>query len=367
MPQSFDILGPLAALEVPSSKTAESFYYPSNLTSVTNHYVRFDAFTFEDTRYQQGVFGGQNDPKDAGLGIGKILGGLATLGVQNINPFTAIATRFGIPGLATSLTGLSASGATAASQNITKNGFGVQTLYSAFKGLRGIGNKKIANHIYLYTPDTMTVGYANKWDTFSLREEFGALADGLAAVVDKSQPGSAAVSAAMGAARLAGGIPGLAGIKGGVERFQQMAGFPINPMTETAYKQTEPRQFQFEFTMMPQSRAESEQIQSIVQQFAFHSAGEYASSELGGFLITPSVFDIKFMYLDRSASGTVREIENPWLRKVSTCACTNIAVDYTGGVGQWQAQEDGSPSAVRLTISFIELDIITKDRVANGY
>jgi hypothetical protein len=368
MPQSFDLQGPLSSLEPPKSRTAiESYYYPSNLTTVTNHYARFDASIFEDSRYQQGAAGPMSGPVDAGVGLIETIGALTA----QLDPTFAGGTIRGAMALSPSirnalqnrLARLQTGGTTSASLNYA-NAFGGQKFYNAFPGLRGIGNKKLLTHMYLYTPDTMTVGYRNNWDTISLREEFGVVADALSAGSDigNGAPGSASILAAAAAA----GAAGFAGAKAGLHRIQQMRGFPVNPMTETLYRDTNPRTFQFNFKFFPQTAKESEEIYNIVHQFAYHAAGEYATSEIGGFLIMPSVFDIKFMFLVRSPEGVTYEVENPWLRRISTCALTTIDIDQSPD-GQWMAQQDGSPTSIMLALSFTELELMTKDRIVRGY
>lgn len=356
MPQNFSAVnGPLAALELPGSSSVESFYYPANLTSVTNHYVRFDAYSFKDSRYQHGIAGPQIGAVDPGAQVASALTGLLT------TPF-----GFVLPG-----TGLSAlntgPGITTAALNYL-NANGGQSLYQNFPGLRGIGNKILMNHIYLYTPDTLQFTYKDNWETVSLREEFGLLATAVSAGSDIMN-GSGAGAAFMAGQQAIGKLASMAGISGvekGLSTFAQTQGTPINPITETLFRDISPRSFQFEFKLYPQSQAETEQIYNVVQQFIFHAAGEFATSDIGGFLLMPSVFDIKFMFLARSPDGTTHEIENPWIRRISTCALEDIIVDYAPE-GQWMAQQDGAPTGIRMQLMFKELQLVTKADVARGF
>ena len=209
----------------------------------------------------------------------------------------------------------------------------------------------------------MTFDYNNEWKTISLREQFGLVAIAGQAAVDAAG-GHAVQTIGSAGIGLAGAFDA-AGIKSMLETGSALLGYPVNPMTETLFSDTRPRQFKFNFTMYPQTAAESTEIFNIIQQFTFHAASEFATSEIGGFLVMPSVFDIKYMFTARSSNGTVREMENPWIKKISTCALTDISVDFAPN--GWQAQEDGSPTAVTLALSFTELDIITKDRVVSGF
>ena len=106
-----------------------------------------------------------------------------------LNPFAAIAVggvilAKGVP--SASLGSLSAPANIQNLASIVGGNTGALTtqFYSAFPGLRGIGNKTILNHLYLYNPDTMTFDYNNEWKTISLREQFGLVAIAGQAAVD---------------------------------------------------------------------------------------------------------------------------------------------------------------------------------------
>lgn len=369
MPQSYDFNGPLSSLDPTQSQTAiKSFFYPANLTTATNHYIRFDANIFEDSRFQGGIEGNFSPTVDAGLRSGQ------DLGVILINTLRFAPSLVGgnlVPyarNIANQLSkNYGSGGPTTAALNYMNSLPDGDQFYNIFPGLRGIGNKRTLNHMYLYTPDTMTFDYNNKWEAVSLRDQFGIFADGISAMNELSRGnlGAAALLAAHAGSTAAAKI-GLGDLKASVSAYAAMKGFPVNPLFETLYKSTQPRQFKFQFSMYPQTQKETEEIYNIVEQFAFHAAPEYAASEIGGFMIIPSTFDIKFMFIVRDKNGGGVEIENPWIRRISTCALTSFNIDYSPG-HQWQAMEDGSPRALNLSLEFVELEVMTKDRIKRGF
>ena len=82
------------------------------------------------------------------------------------------------------------------------------------------------------------------------------------------------------------------------------------------------------------------------------------------YFIYPGEFDIKFI-----ANGA----ENGALPKISTCALINIDVSYAAA-SQWAAfrqsvkkKDVAHPVSTSLTLTFKELEIISKQRVINGY
>ena len=74
----------------------------------------------------------------------------------------------------------------------------------------------------------------------------------------------------------------------------------------------------------------------------------------------PNTFDIKYMY---------HQGENDWLPKVSTCVLETMNVAYGGErYKTFHAVEDGAPPVeTTVTLSFKELELITKERVFEGY
>jgi hypothetical protein len=58
---------------------------------------------------------------------------------------------------------------------------------------------------------------------------------------------------------------------------------------------------------------------------------------------------------------------NPNLPRISTCALTQVRVNYSGGLEQWATYEDGMPIQVQMTLSFTELEMMHKALRELGY
>jgi hypothetical protein len=141
-------------------------------------------------------------------------------------------------------------------------------------------------------------------------------------------------------------------------------GTVINPQLEMVYTSPEFRGFSFEFMFYPRSQREAQEVHEIIRLFKFHQAPEVLSSKFAGgvggfFLVPPSEFDIQFYYNGR---------ENPNIPRISTCALTNMSVDYSpNGFATYETLSSkptvggtGTPVAMRLTLQFQELEILTK-------
>jgi hypothetical protein len=110
----------------------------------------------------------------------------------------------------------------------------------------------------------------------------------------------------------------------------------------------------------PRSEKEALDVQKIIQRLKFHQAPEIMTGTAGYFMVPPSEFDIEFYY-----NGEV----NPNISPISTCALTGVAVDYAPngfrsyevpGENTPELGKTGMPVAIRLDLTFREMEIMTK-------
>lgn len=133
-------------------------------------------------------------------------------------------------------------------------------------------------------------------------------------------------------------------------------GYAINPQFEVAFTQMDFRRFQFDFTFTPKSAAESETIRNIIKLFRYHAApGIHGNG--GRYFDVPAVFQIEYMH---------KEKKNSNLHSFAPCVLETIMVDYAPEVG-WVSFEDGMPVKTRLTLQFKETEIMTRDKIEQGY
>jgi hypothetical protein len=76
----------------------------------------------------------------------------------------------------------------------------------------------------------------------------------------------------------------------------------------------------------------------------------------GLFYIYPSTFDIAYYYKGK---------ENTNFNRISTCVLEDLAVDY-GGQG-FNTFASGSPTEINIKLRFRELEVLTKERIFQGY
>lgn len=130
-----------------------------------------------------------------------------------------------------------------------------------------------------------------------------------------------------------------------------------NPYMEMIYNGLSNRSFSFTFKMIPRNEKEADTIRRICYEFKFHQAPEYKYDSANLYWSAPSEFDIKFLYQGE---------ENRKLFKISTCALVDCQVKY-GSDGGFNYYHDGTPIMTELTLTFQEMQLITKELIEKGY
>ena len=116
--------------------------------------------------------------------------------------------------------------------------------------------------------------------------------------------------------------------------------------------------------MMPKSEAEAKSIREICQMFRFYMAPSFDGGDLQGrTFIVPATFDIEYYYAVRK--------RNEFLNRISTCVLEQCNVTYGGERTQFfRPTQDGRgapPVETSISLSFKELEIITREKIAEGF
>ena len=157
-----------------------------------------------------------------------------------------------------------------------------------------------------------------------------------------------------------GALPGLQGTK---EAFEMKTANVIADRLELAFKGINKRNFQYTFKMIPKDRKETEMIRKIIFAFKANMLPEFRGGNRGGrrFLV-PNTFDIKYMY---GAN------QNLHLHNISTCVLENMSVSYGGERYKTFSPDPGGegaqPVETSITLNFKEIELITRERVMEGF
>jgi len=227
---------------------------------------------------------------------------------------------------------------------------------------------KLDTAIALYMPPSVQVQYgANYTDTeIGAAAAIGAQAyqdivggKSLADTVNKNlkalgpEIGDGMIRKALGAIDM---IPGL---EGAMEVVEMQRGFIKAPRMELAFKGIPKRSFQYDFKMIPKSAAEAEEIQKIVKAFKLNMLPEMVQGSAARLTI-PNTFDIQYMYANK---------DNQYLHKISTCVLESMNVTYGGDrYKTFEATGNGAPPIeVAIQLAFKEMDLITREKAAEGF
>ena len=153
---------------------------------------------------------------------------------------------------------------------------------------------------------------------------------------------------------------GLTNAEGGLGLINKAFGQADNPYMEVLFDKMELRTFTYQFTFSPKNTQETEDVQKIIALFRFHMAPELKGQN-NRFLTLPSEFDIHYMYQAEDGQAS----ENDFYNKIATCVLTNCDVNYTpDGVRSFAG---GAPTKITMTLTFQETELLTKERVNEGY
>lgn len=178
-----------------------------------------------------------------------------------------------------------------------------------------------------------------------------------------------ATGAATGAGSAALGIAGptleaIGTLAGGVFRTG------INPYVEVLFTGTKLRGFRFSIPFAPQSEEDSQILYGtqwgtgLLNRFRYHAAPEFANFAgiQNALFRSPSEWEIEFYYKDNKGSWQ----RNESLPRIAKSVLTRVDVDYTPDT-EFSTFEKGDPVTSRLTMSFIEMEIIDKNKINQGF
>jgi len=123
-----------------------------------------------------------------------------------------------------------------------------------------------------------------------------------------------------------------------------------NPNVELLYNGPRLRGFNFQFQFVPKSEQEAQIVNKIILEFKKWSAPKIIQDT--GMYKVPNVWEVKYM-----TNGT----QNPHMNEFKRAACMNVAVQNNQGMNMHMSFADGMPVITTLALTFMEVDVITRD------
>lgn len=267
--------------------------------------------------------------------------------------------------------------------------------------LRGQAEDKTLSTISLYLPDSLLTEYDSDYTSIELTSTFGAFGYLSNALSDqKIKDGVSQAYRGQGISNLMsseigkGVLAQMAGaVTGGTALYQQALKQVPNPQLQLLYKGISLRHFQFEFIFTPSSSQEADAVDQIIKTFIHYSLPETVGPQKM-YLKPPQIFKIKFAYTgDQGALSQVTNVltntitqalgtqlsgvfgpsaqnknnlitnatKNAKIFEIKDCVLKNVQLDYAPN--GWAAYQDGFPIQTRMSLTFEEMSIQTKDDV----
>jgi hypothetical protein len=339
--------------------------YPSDLQTAVNlkHYVLFninirgkskfnpDKVLFETKRNPNSANLtkdqlSSNSIKTAAVGAGAAAAGIA-VGVT----VTSLASG------AAKVAGKTGAAAVAANEFAQKAGTAAGIAGAAVIGtamatsdlLRKDTTYRISDAIALHVDGPPTVKYSMNYANKELGTLLGALSGG---VIDNIFGLGGEAGAAMGASLAK--LPGAMGAADVASAMSAASATSLNPFRETVFESVDFRSFAFKYKFYPKNKVESDAVYNIINTFKFHMHPEMSDGKF--FFIYPSEFDITYYFGSQ---------ENEYFHKFATCVLESMDVSYGGD--QFSSFRDGSPTEINMSLTFRELEILTKQMITEGY
>ena len=246
----------------------------------------------------------------------------------------------------------------------------IETDHSTKKGVSSAFNntRRISDAVSIYLPPNVTDSTSATYNDSKTGVAGFLIASGAAALKEGGDAAAITKSIVAGtkgllgdsAARAIGGVAELAGAEGVEALTKKAFGNADNPYMEVLFDSMNLRTFTYNFNFAPKSQEEAYEVQKIIQLFRFHMAPELRPG-VNRYLGLPSQFDIHYMFLSKSGQTS----ENNFYNRIATCVLQTCDVNYTpNGVKSF---EDGGPTATTMTLTFKEIELLTKDKIAEGF
>jgi hypothetical protein len=305
-------------------------YYPETTSQLgEGHYMIFDVVEVDPEKFKNTGIVSQNDPD-----YKKLVG--ENVNDDDLNIGSPLGTG---PGSRKKIKGLDG-------DRLRKTTSGLQSTRPT--------HTRISNSIVLYTPaqgleSNYSVNYeAVETGLIGFLAERGAsnFIEGLSTASGEIVRGFVdTVSSALGAG----------GLRAVLDKSKARA---KNPKKEQIFRDVPFREFNFAYEFYPRNEREQENVHKIIELFKFHMHPQIAPNR---YFVVPSEFQITYMYRDKA---------NLWFPKISRCVLKDMKVNYApdGVVSTFRENDRGAaPVGITISLSFAEIEIMTKNTIAQGY
>lgn len=237
--------------------------------------------------------------------------------------------------------------------------------------------KTLAANITLYTPANVKANYRLNYDMpedllviLAQSENYEAAKAGLSALgspMSDITGGSLTDSQNWSAAGNTAGKFGRIIATGASKTVSMLSRTAINKRRDVMFTHVGNRTFNFNYTFAPRSITEAKEVDDIIFMFKYFAHPEMLPG-YGNFLyLYPAEFDIEYGLVQNNPDvGSANETPNKFLNRISSCVLTEVDVNYSPGEA-YQSLENGEPLITNLSLSFMEIETLHRDRIGAGF
>lgn len=229
--------------------------------------------------------------------------------------------------------------------------------------------RRLDTAIAMYMPNAVQVSYTTNYN----EDQISSLVSAAASAYQGVKSGGGIVDAILGAVpqvkdqlgkRLLTGAAQTAdalGITGGRTAIEIVTGEIIADRMELSFKGVGRRPFQYTFKMIPRNSREADEIRKIIFAFKANMLPEFSKGRNRDTMSIPNTFNIQYMYKGK---------ENDYIHRVSECFLDNMQVSYGGDrykTFEPHADDGAPPVETTLILSFKEIEVMSRERIFEGY
>ena len=219
---------------------------------------------------------------------------------------------------------------------------------------RGSRHTRVTDTIILYTPPGIKTNYVVNHSGV----ETGMMADlvGIGSFADISRVLEVATKAGAEVLQMiTQAAPGVGDFKAAL---QKVSGRAFNNNLEMVFKDVPMREFQYTFEFAPRNRKELDSARKIISLLKFHMHPELG---IKNDFVVPSQFQITFMYMDKI---------NGYIPRIAKCVLTKMDLSHgdESVFSTFTSDNIGAaPVHTKMDLTFAETEIMTKQKIAEGF
>lgn len=148
-------------------------------------------------------------------------------------------------------------------------------------------------------------------------------------------------------------------------KILQAASVAMNPNLEQIFKSVSFRDFSLDFLLVAKSKEDADEYQQIIKMFKYWSHPSSAMYDNSPILHYPDLWSIEYIVPNyNTGTENVRPSQGGVIYGTKIAYCTKIDVTYS--TGDYLLLENNEPAVIKLSLSFKEKNLLTREDIYGG-